>query len=72
MKLSIWEELDDSHVAKHDSLGTLASIAIRPSSLAPTFDKLLVSSGSEEEEVSDIATLGMSPTSRCSRGSHEI
>lgn len=40
------------------SLGTLASIAIRPASLTQTFDKLLASSGSEDEEVSDIATLG--------------
>jgi hypothetical protein len=40
------------------SLGTLASIAIRPASLTQTFDKLLASSGSDDEEVSDIATLG--------------
>lgn len=49
------------------SLGTLASIAIRPASLTQTFEKLLVSSSSEEEEESDIATLGMwiPRSSRC-------
>lgn len=44
---------------RNHSLGTLASIATRPTSLMQTFEKLLSSSGSEEEEVSDIATLGM-------------
>ncbi|KAJ9101119.1 hypothetical protein QFC21_003337 [Naganishia friedmannii] len=40
-------------------LGTLAAIAIRPASLTQTFDKLLASSSSEDEEVSDVATLAL-------------
>ncbi|KAJ9110694.1 hypothetical protein QFC19_001523 [Naganishia cerealis] len=44
-------------------LGTLSAIAIRPASLIQTFDKLLVSSASQEEEVSDVATLELRPSS---------